>query len=111
MHRTQRKNSQPDRNGQLTELQRLRLSRGLTVEEVGYLAGVNQSTVSRVERGLARPRPRTLVRLARAYGLAPGEFDRIVTDLVGLLQQSHLGADAPRIQERPSVQHDPPKSQ
>lgn len=50
--------------------QQFRQSRGLTLEAVGYLTGLDKSTVSRVERGRVQPQPETVVRLARALGLS-----------------------------------------
>lgn len=50
-----------------TELRRLRRERGLTLEAVAYLAGVDVATISRIERGLVEPRRETVVRLAHAY--------------------------------------------
>jgi transcriptional regulator with XRE-family HTH domain len=38
-------------------LRDLRRQRGWTLEAVAYLAGVDQGTVSRVERGLVEPTP------------------------------------------------------
>ncbi len=47
-----------------------RVTRGLSQQELGRLAGVNRSTVSRLEAGLEEPLPRTKVALASAL-----EFD------------------------------------
>jgi transcriptional regulator with XRE-family HTH domain len=52
-------------------LREFRKARGLSLEEVAYLAGVDIATVSRVERGLSQPRPWTAIRLARALGTSP----------------------------------------
>jgi transcriptional regulator with XRE-family HTH domain len=51
------------------ELKELRRQRGLTVEAVAILAGVDQGTVSRLERGLVEARPETIVALARGLGI------------------------------------------
>jgi transcriptional regulator with XRE-family HTH domain len=51
-----------------------RLRRGLTLEAQGYIAGVHESTVSRVERGLVDPDPETVVKLARGYGVTVRRF-------------------------------------
>jgi transcriptional regulator with XRE-family HTH domain len=55
-------------------LRDLRLKRGLTLEALGYLGDVDQSTVSRIERGLIEPTPETVVKLARALGISVQRF-------------------------------------
>jgi transcriptional regulator with XRE-family HTH domain len=50
-------------------LREVRRERALTLEAVAYLGGVDQATVSRIERGLVKPSPETTVRLARALGM------------------------------------------
>jgi transcriptional regulator with XRE-family HTH domain len=55
-------------------LRAIRHSRGLTLEAVGYLAGVDPATLSRIENGLVRPKPETVVTIARALGVS---VDRI----------------------------------
>jgi transcriptional regulator with XRE-family HTH domain len=50
-------------------LREVRRERGLTLEAVAYLGQVDQATVSRIERGLVKPSPETVVRLARALGM------------------------------------------
>ena len=49
----------------------VRLDRGLTVEQFAALARVDRSQVFRWERGETRPRPETLVRLAKALRVTP----------------------------------------
>ena len=44
--------------------------RGLTLEAAAVLAGTDASTISRVMNGRQRPRPVTIVRLARALGVS-----------------------------------------
>ena len=53
--------------GTLRELLQVR---GLTMDAVAVLAGVETSTISRVVNGHQRPRPATVVRLARALGIS-----------------------------------------
>jgi transcriptional regulator with XRE-family HTH domain len=53
-----------------SELRELCRKRRLTLEAVGYLAGVDTATVSRLERGLVEPRRETVVRVANAYGVS-----------------------------------------
>lgn len=59
-------------------LRELRRERGLSLEAVGFLAGVDQATVSRIERGLVAPRPETIVKLATALGIS---VKRLARDL------------------------------
>lgn len=54
----------------MSQLRELRKQRGLTLEAVGFLAGVDPSTISRIENGLVEPRPETLVALARGLGVS-----------------------------------------
>ncbi|MGQ0670451.1 MAG: helix-turn-helix transcriptional regulator, partial [Actinomycetota bacterium] len=51
---------------QALRLEHLRAERDLTQEQLAILAGINPETISRIERGVGRPRLRTLHRLARA---------------------------------------------
>ena len=53
-------------------LRELRKRQRLSLEAVAYLTGdeVNISTISRIERGLTKPRPETTVKLARALGVS-----------------------------------------
>ena len=50
-------------------LTRARRERGLTQKELSKLSGVNQSTISRLEQGIAPARLDTLIRLTRALDL------------------------------------------
>jgi transcriptional regulator with XRE-family HTH domain len=59
-------------------LRELRQSRGLSLEALGYLAGVDQATISRIERGLADPRRDTVVRLARALRIGAKRMAEIM---------------------------------
>jgi transcriptional regulator with XRE-family HTH domain len=56
------------KRGQLS-LRELRHQRGLSLEAVALLAGLDVSQVSRLERGLCKPRPTTVVKLGRALGI------------------------------------------
>lgn len=55
-------------------LRRRRSDAGLSQERLGELAGVDRSYVSLVERGRVNPTVTTLVRLATAAGMNPGEL-------------------------------------
>lgn len=62
------------------DLRELRLSRGLSLEALGYLAGIDQATISRIERGLTEPRRDTVVRLARGLGISAKRMAAIVAE-------------------------------
>lgn len=69
-------------------LRDLRRQRGLTLEAVGYLGGIDPATVSRIERGLVTAEPETVVKLARALGMSVGRM----RDLVEAAEQEAAGA-------------------
>jgi transcriptional regulator with XRE-family HTH domain len=50
-------------------LKELREQRGLTQEAIALLAGLDVSQVSRLERGLCKPRATSVVKLARGLGI------------------------------------------
>jgi transcriptional regulator with XRE-family HTH domain len=52
------------------DMKMLRERRGLTQDALALIGGVDTSTVSRLEAGLTRPRPATVVKLARGLGLS-----------------------------------------
>ena len=54
----------------MSELRRIRAQRGLTLEAVGYLAGVDAATISRIENDVVKPHPETVVAIARALGVS-----------------------------------------
>lgn len=51
-------------------LRQLRKSRGLALDALAMLGGVDASTISRIENGHQRARPETVVRLAIALGIS-----------------------------------------
>ena len=53
----------------MTGLREIRKRRGLTLEAVAYLAGIDAATVSRIENGVVQPKPETVVKIARALGV------------------------------------------
>lgn len=53
-----------------SRLRELRIARGLSQEVVARAIGVSTGTVGSWERGLTRPYPRNLRRLARLLGVA-----------------------------------------
>lgn len=63
-------------------LRELRKQRGLTLEALAVLAGIDPGGVSKIERGLAQPRPETVVKLARALGIGARRMNAIVAESV-----------------------------
>ena len=55
--------------GAVLSLREFRQQRGLSQAAIAVLGGLSQREVSLVERGEVRPRPQTIVRLARAFGV------------------------------------------
>ena len=47
---------------------------GLSQERLGFRANLHRTEISLLERGAREPRLSTIVRLARALGVAPGDF-------------------------------------
>jgi transcriptional regulator with XRE-family HTH domain len=62
-------------------LRELRHLRGLSLDAVEVLAEeeIDAATISRTERGLTEPTPKTIVALAKAYGISAKRMRRIVT--------------------------------
>ncbi|HVV48796.1 MAG TPA: helix-turn-helix transcriptional regulator [Polyangia bacterium] len=56
------------------QLKSARRKAGITQEEVSYRAGLDSTTVSILERGLASPRLVTVLRLAGALEIEPAEL-------------------------------------
>ena len=73
-------------------LKELRARKRLSLEAVGYLANLDPATVSRVERGLVEPSPRTVVSLARALGVSVGRMREV---LVESLEEAVTGEPGP----------------
>jgi transcriptional regulator with XRE-family HTH domain len=59
-------------------LRELRGERGLSLEAVSVLTGLDIATISRIERGLQSARPDTVVRLARGLGIAARRMQAIL---------------------------------
>ena len=55
----------------------LRESRGLTQEQLAAQTGIDQSDISRMERGSANPTEKTLIRIADALGAELKLVDRV----------------------------------
>jgi transcriptional regulator with XRE-family HTH domain len=62
-------------------LRELRKQRGLSLEAVAVLAGLDIGTISRVERGLRSPTPETIVRLGRALGISAQRMRQILAEM------------------------------
>jgi transcriptional regulator with XRE-family HTH domain len=61
-------------------LRELRARKRLSLEAVGFLAGLDPATVSRVERGRVEPTPRTVVALARALGVSVSRMREVLVE-------------------------------
>lgn len=72
------------------DLRELRQSRGLSLEALGYLAGVDGATISRLERGLAEPRRDTVVRLARGLRIGAKRMAAIMAESREQVEQEGL---------------------
>jgi transcriptional regulator with XRE-family HTH domain len=46
----------------------------MSQEALGFASGLHPTEVSRLERAVREPRLRTIVRLARALGVRPGDL-------------------------------------
>ena len=55
----------------------LRESRGLTQDQLAAQTGIDQSDISRIERGSANPTEKTLLRIADALGAELKLVDRV----------------------------------
>jgi transcriptional regulator with XRE-family HTH domain len=73
-------------------LKELRARKRLSLEAVGYLAELDPATVSRVERGLVEPSPRTVVSLARALGTSVAKMRDVLAES---LEEAVIGEHRP----------------
>ena len=74
-------------------LQRLRLARGLTLEDLSRIAGVSKSMLSQIEREKANPTIAITWRLANALGVQIGELlssDVRPTELIRLVDAHEI---------------------
>lgn len=51
-------------------LRKFLAERGIPMDAAAILGGVDTATISRVAAGKSRPRPQTVVRLTRAFGVS-----------------------------------------
>lgn len=70
-----------------SQLIELRKEQGITQQQLAALAGVNQSEVSRIERGSANPSQATLEAIAQVFGRTVG-FVSVRTSERGRVQRS-----------------------
>ena len=70
-----RQTAKPAANG----LRQLRQERGLTLQAISVLSGITATEASALERGLTRPRPGTIVKLAKALGISAYRMRDILT--------------------------------
>ncbi|MDI6893463.1 MAG: helix-turn-helix transcriptional regulator [Bacillota bacterium] len=66
-------------------LRRLRVSRGMSLDEVAQAVGCHYSTISAYERGTRNPSQSTLARLAQLYQVSVPFLVCDGTDLAGML--------------------------
>ena len=55
-------------------IQRLRLGRGISQEQLGYDSGLHRTYVGGIERGERNPSLTNIIRLAEALGVSPSEL-------------------------------------
>jgi transcriptional regulator with XRE-family HTH domain len=55
-------------------IRRIRRGAGLSQEQLSARSGLHSTEISRLERGVREPRLGTIVRVARALGVAPAEL-------------------------------------
>jgi transcriptional regulator with XRE-family HTH domain len=77
----------------VTTLRELLAERGLTLEAVAVLGGVDPSTISRIASGRTRARPETIVRLSRGLDISARRFQGIC-DASWVAAHPHNGVQA-----------------
>jgi transcriptional regulator with XRE-family HTH domain len=55
-------------------LARMRASRGLTQEQLGWAAGIHQTAIARIEKGARKPSLDTIIKLARGLEVPPAKL-------------------------------------
>ena len=86
-----------------TYLRELRTERGLSMRDVDKLHGVSSTHLSQVERGIRRPGPGTLKKLAQAYNVPYDDLLRRAGHLPDSMtdaEKAELYELARRIQEQ-----------
>lgn len=67
MEKTKIKTTKPIVNGD--EMRRLRFNKGYTLRDVARQSGVNRSTLTSYEKGGHSADPKTLIKIAKFYGV------------------------------------------
>ena len=83
-------------------LKKLRLDHKLTKVTLGKISGVSNVQIGRYENGLSKPRPETLVKLAKALGVDPGYF----TDKNRFQDNTHLDQHLKRLKSAIKTEED-----
>jgi len=76
------------------EIRRRRRELGLTLKQVGAIAGLDIGALSRIERGIVSPRERTLQAIARAIGLDAASLPRQEPTMSATVEVGLLTLDA-----------------
>ena len=58
----------------MTKMKAVRLAKGWTLQDAGFRARVQAAHLSQIERGILRPYPKQMKRLARVLGLTVEEL-------------------------------------
>jgi transcriptional regulator with XRE-family HTH domain len=61
-------------------LREYRRRRGWSLEQLSYIAGIHEGSLSKIERGLEDPRRDTVVRLARAFNVSVARMVAMIPD-------------------------------
>lgn len=69
----------------------LRKRAGLSQEQVGFLADLHRTEIGMLERGIRQPRIDTLIKLAGALELTPGELLDGIEWKPGAIRRGHFG--------------------
>jgi transcriptional regulator with XRE-family HTH domain len=65
----------------MTRLRQLRLSYGLSIEDVAKATGLHKTHLYRLEtRDITHPKPKTLQKLSDFYWLAPSAIERMIRE-------------------------------
>jgi len=76
-------------------LVRVRQRTGMSQEEVGWRASLHRTEISILERGARLPRIDTLVKLAAALEVPPGDLLEGIAWKVGSFERGGFGVSAP----------------
>jgi transcriptional regulator with XRE-family HTH domain len=82
-------------------LRRYRVERDISQEELAYLAGVDRTFVSRLERGLRQPTMTTLIGIGLALGVSAADMVRETEQVY--LKQAKLASPLQKERDKPDV--------